>query len=67
MDIAMETLDGLAATRALVAMDAAARVVILTNFDGADLRAAARAAGASGYVLKDNLLDLVPTLLGLPG
>ena len=65
MDIAMGTLDGLSATRALRAEHRSACVIIVTNFDGVDLRQAAAAAGASAYVLKDNLLELLPLIARL--
>lgn len=65
MDIAMGTLDGLSATRALRAGHRSACVIIVTNFDGVDLRQAAAAAGASAYVLKDNLLELLPLIARL--
>jgi CheY-like chemotaxis protein len=58
MDIAMRRRDGLAATREIVGADPAARVVIVTEYDETDLRDAARAAGACGYVLKENLHEL---------
>jgi CheY-like chemotaxis protein len=58
MDVRMVTLDGLAATRALTAQWPDARVVIVTGFNDAKLRAAANAAGACGYVLKEDLLAL---------
>jgi len=58
MDIAMNTMDGIAATRQITAADPAAKVIIVTNYDEADLREAARQAGACGYVLKENLLEI---------
>jgi DNA-binding NarL/FixJ family response regulator len=65
MDIAMANLDGLSATRAIIAAHPSARVLIVTNFDDEDLREAARRAGAAGYVLKENLLVLVPLVQSL--
>ena len=62
MDIAMQRLDGLAATAAIIAVHPAARVVIVTNHADAGLRDAATRAGACGYVLKEYLTDL-PALL----
>ena len=50
--------DGLAATRDIIGVDPDARVVIVTEYDETDLRDAARAAGARGYVLKENLHEL---------
>ncbi|MGH9841358.1 MAG: response regulator transcription factor [Blastocatellia bacterium] len=58
MDIAMPNVNGILATRQIRAFDPAARVIIVTSYDEADLRKAAAAAGAVGYVLKENLLDL---------
>ena len=58
MDIAMGEVDGITATRQLRAADPAARILIVTNHDNPTLRAAAQAAGACGYVLKENLLEL---------
>ncbi|HXG66146.1 MAG TPA: response regulator transcription factor [Blastocatellia bacterium] len=58
MDIAMGAVDGIAATRQIRAADPAAQVIVVTNYDEADLREAARQAGACGYVLKENLFDV---------
>lgn len=58
MDIAMPVMDGITATRGIIADFPDARVLIVTDYDDAELRAKAREAGALGYLLKDNLLDL---------
>ena len=58
MDIMMEKVDGLAATREIRAAFPAARIIIVTNHDGDGLRDAARAAGACKYVLKENLIEV---------
>lgn len=55
MDVAMKDMDGLTATAELTARFPTARVVILTQYDDPDLRAAAERAGACDYVLKDGL------------
>ena len=47
-------LDGLEATRRILAADAGARVLILTTFNLDDYVYEALAAGASGFVLKDD-------------
>lgn len=62
MDIDMKDGDGLTATREITGSDPQAKVFIVTNYDADDLRDAAYKAGALGYVLKDNLFDLVPIL-----
>src|SRR5579859_44944 len=53
MDIRMPVMDGIEATRRLVAGHARAGVIILTTFDDAENVFAALVAGARGYVLKD--------------
>jgi DNA-binding NarL/FixJ family response regulator len=58
MDIRMEPMDGVTATRQIAAAWPAARICIVTEHDDADLRAAARRAGACAYVVKDDLLSL---------
>lgn len=54
MDIRMPELDGLEATRRILATDGTARVLILTTFDLDDYVFEALRAGASGFVLKDD-------------
>jgi DNA-binding NarL/FixJ family response regulator len=54
MDIRMPELDGLQATRRILAADDSARVLILTTFDLDEYVYEALAAGASGFVLKDD-------------
>ncbi|HEU6446034.1 MAG TPA: response regulator transcription factor [Gaiellaceae bacterium] len=53
MDIRMPELDGLEATRRILAADSSARILILTTFDLDEYVYEALAAGASGFVLKD--------------
>jgi DNA-binding NarL/FixJ family response regulator len=54
MDIRMPELDGLEATRRILADDDAARILILTTFDLDEYVYEALCAGASGFVLKDD-------------
>jgi DNA-binding NarL/FixJ family response regulator len=54
MDIRMPELDGLEATRRILAADATARVLVLTTFDLDEYVYEALKAGASGFVLKDD-------------
>jgi len=53
MDIRMPVLDGIEATRKLVADGSQARVIVLTTFDLDEYVHAAIRAGASGFLLKD--------------
>jgi DNA-binding NarL/FixJ family response regulator len=68
MDIRMPELDGLEATRRILAADPAARVLILTTFDLDEYVYEALAAGASGFVLKDDppeqLIAAIRTVAG---
>jgi DNA-binding NarL/FixJ family response regulator len=54
MDIRMPELDGLEATRRILAADTSVRVLILTTFDLDEYIYEALRAGASGFVLKDD-------------
>src|SRR5213079_878819 len=54
MDIRMPELDGLQATRQIIAADNAARILILTTFGLDEYVYEALRAGASGFVLKDD-------------
>jgi DNA-binding NarL/FixJ family response regulator len=60
MDVRMPGMDGIEATRQIIAAGSRARVLVLTTFDLDDYVHAAIRAGASGFLLKDvRPLDLV--------
>ncbi|HUQ57001.1 response regulator transcription factor [Lentzea sp.] len=54
MDLRMPVVDGIAATRKILADDPDARVVALTTFDDDDHLYPALAAGAHGFLVKDS-------------
>lgn len=58
MDIGMDKVDGLEATRQIVAAFPLARIVMLTQYDDPELRRAAHKAGAQAYLTKSDLLPL---------
>ena len=58
MDIKMPKTDGITATRQITTAWPTARVMMVTEYGDAQLREAARLAGASEYVLKENLLEV---------
>ena len=53
MDVRLPRMDGIEATRRIVASGSPARVLILTTFDLDEYAFAGLAAGASGFLLKD--------------
>ena len=68
MDIRMPELDGIEATRRLVARGARTRVLVVTTFDLDEYVFEALRAGASGFLLKDaapdSLADAIRTVAG---
>ncbi|WP_396129956.1 response regulator [Agromyces aerolatus] len=66
MDVRMPRVDGIAATRAVVAEGRATRVIVLTTFDLDEYAFGALRAGASGFLLKDvrpaELVDAIRTV-----
>ena len=67
MDVVMEEIDGITATRQLKAHDPTAQIIIVTSYGDDELRRAAQEAGAVGYVVKDDLLEVRRLLLTLEG
>lgn len=58
MDLQMERMGGIEATRRIRAVWPKAQILIVTEYDDQHWRAAARQAGACGYLLKDNLMEV---------
>ena len=58
MDWEMKQVNGIVATRNIIADFPDAKVLMVTNYDEKDLRQAAIEAGAHGFILKDDLLSL---------
>ena len=64
MDCQMKRMNGIAATRQILAQFPEAAILIVTNHDELELRRMAEAAGARGFVLKHDLHSLPPLLQG---
>lgn len=63
MDIVMPGMNGIEATREILANDPGIRVLALTNHTGRNLVKAVLAAGATGYVRKDQAFEeLIPAI-----
>jgi DNA-binding NarL/FixJ family response regulator len=63
MDLSMPVVGGLDATRMLREALPRTPVVVLTAFDSDDLEQAARAAGASAYLVKDGSVERLREVL----
>ena len=65
MDITMRGMDGIAAAKAILDIDAGARIIILSNLDEDKFSQTAAQIGAKGYVNKHKtaeILDLIDRL-----
>lgn len=58
MDVAMKQMDGLTATRLIISSFPDSRILIITQHNHPKLRDNARDAGAEGFLLKENLIEL---------
>lgn len=57
MDLRMPVMDGVTATAGIVEANSAARIIVLTTYDGDEDIYRALKAGARGYILKDAPVD----------
>ena len=68
MDVRMPEVDGLEATRQIIASGSQARIIVLTTYDADEYVFAALRAGASGFMLKDvrpaELVDAIRVVAG---
>jgi CheY-like chemotaxis protein len=67
MDIRMAGVDGLTATRQICRHDPLARIIVVTDYQDEDMRAAAMDAGAREYVLKHDIAGLPEIVSSLVG
>ncbi len=62
MDLLMDEMDGLTATKRIRESFPGAHIIIVTNYDGAPFRKEASSIGVKAYVLKEQL-DMLPPLM----
>jgi CheY-like chemotaxis protein len=62
MDVAMRVMDGLTATRLIKSKFPGSQIMVITQHNNPKLRERAREAGASGFLLKEDLLELRTSL-----
>lgn len=64
MDWEMPRMDGITATREIIAAFPQANICMVTAFNDEDIRTEALLAGARGFVVKDSLFELAAILSG---
>ncbi|MBI3195312.1 MAG: response regulator transcription factor [Ignavibacteriae bacterium] len=62
MDIQMEGIDGITATKQIMEQDPDANVIIVTGYGDTAFRNAATKAGAKGFILKENIVEITKLL-----
>lgn len=62
MDVDMKGVDGITATSQIIAAHPTAQIMIVTDHDDGELRRAALGAGATRYVVKEDLLSILEIL-----
>lgn len=62
MDIQMENKNGIDAVKEIMAFNSSAKILILTTFKDEEYIADALKSGAKGYILKQNVDSLIPSL-----
>jgi CheY-like chemotaxis protein len=58
MDVAMGVMDGLTATKLIKSRFPTSQILVITHHDNPKLRERAQEVGASGFLLKEDLLEL---------
>ena len=62
MDIRMEKLNGIDATREILKTDPTAKVLLITTFQDDEYIASALSLGCKGYILKQNIKGIIPAI-----
>lgn len=62
MDIRMERLNGIDATKEILRIDPDANILLITTFQDDEYISAALALGCKGYILKQNIKGIIPAI-----
>lgn len=62
MDIRMEKMNGLDATKEILKIDAKAKILLITTFQDDEYIGAALSLGCKGYILKQNIKGIMPAI-----
>ncbi len=58
MDLKMEIMDGLTASKEILKLNQDARIIILTQFDDEEYFDVAKEIGVKAFIQKENILDI---------
>ena len=62
MDIRMDGLNGIEATKEILKIDPNAKILLITTFEDDECIAAALSLGCKGYILKQNIEGIIPAI-----
>ena len=62
MDIRMEKVNGIEATRKILKIDPNAKILLITTFQDEEYIGAALNLGCKGYILKQNIKGIIPAI-----
>ncbi|MCF6463512.1 response regulator transcription factor [Clostridium sp. Cult1] len=62
MDIRMEKLNGIDATKKILKIDPKAKILLITTFQDDEYIGAALSLGCKGYILKQNIKGIIPAI-----
>lgn len=62
MDIRMEDMNGIEATKAILKIDENAKILLITTFQDDEYISKALALGCKGYILKQNIDSIIPSI-----
>ena len=62
MDIRMEKMNGIEATREILKIDSNAKILLITTFQDEEYIASALNLGCKGYILKENIKGIIPAI-----
>ena len=62
MDIRMETMNGIEATKEILKIDPKAKILLITTFQDDEYISSALSLGCRGYILKQNIEGIIPAI-----
>lgn len=62
MDIRMEKMSGIEATKKILGLDSDAKILLITTFQDDEYISAALSLGCKGYILKQNIKGIIPAI-----